>query len=126
MACEKSDVCFYVFIPWVGGVSVVSPIVGRDVNFNIAFDAALVGADSEDGADEIRSCFEIPEARVFHDDGLACVRFKFFGAKLVIVPDALKMSFRVREQFIAGLVFVDSVKGGGVAIEVVDGARKTL
>ena len=78
----------------VGGVPMVVPIGGREVDLDIAGDAAAAGADAKRGAEEVRAGLEVPDAGVLDLHHFALRRLEERGAEARIEPDALKLPFR--------------------------------
>jgi hypothetical protein len=77
-------------------VAVVKPILGTEVNFNVA---GLFGsiADLDGGVVKIGTGFEVPPAGKDDADGLLIGGLQFGQAQTLVVPDALDKAFVDRD-----------------------------
>ena len=54
-------VCHNAAIAWIAGVSVMPPVCRTDMDFDISPNRALARPHTEDGIEEVRSGFQVPE-----------------------------------------------------------------
>jgi len=81
----------------VAGMTVVPPIRGADMKFDIPPENGFVRGGSDDGIQEIRAGLQVPSARVFDDNLAPVVGEKRGGTESGIRPDTAKMPFRPGE-----------------------------
>ena len=76
----------------VRSVAVMGPVLWTDVYLDIATQNGRAISDAQDGIEKVRPGFQVPVARLLYCDRGALHRAKCCRAKIVVVPDAVKVS----------------------------------
>jgi hypothetical protein len=64
----------------IGGMAVLIPARGMNVNFEVATNTPFFFSNLQDGVEEVGASFKVPVAGMLYVDGFACGGFELSGA----------------------------------------------